>query len=232
MRRCEARLRLRRKVVGASSPKMKALRFFPGLLVTSLCLTALAEQTTSAQEAQPIEQVREFARRLTDGTASIAEAPVKVETDPERPQSLRWEGGSAMIVPDRNLSAAVLAEAGDALVPVGRLLLRSAVLVTNGEPVPAEKIRRVTVGGSDGGFQIPLLLLAARKNVDGRLELLVLSRDAEPLVRAPLGKVASPAKFPIELSMEKDEQGGPGTLTLNIAGQYEAELSVRRGETR
>lgn len=208
---------------------MRALCFSLGqILSLSLAIGGAA----AAQEAQPIEQVREFARRLTAGTESIADAPVKVEPDPERPQSLRWENGSALIVPDRNLSATALAEAGDALVPVGRLLLRNTVLVADGAPLPAEKIRRVTVGGSDGGFQIPLLLLAAKKNAEGRLDLLVLSGSAEPLVRVPLGKVPHAAKFPIELNVEKDESGGPGTLTLNIAGQYEAELAVRRGETR
>lgn len=207
---------------------MKVLCVSLSFLVSPLVVAATAQ----TQEPLPIEQVREFARRLTDGTAAIPDAPVKVETDPERPQSLRWEGGSVMVVPDKSLSAAALAEASDALVPIGRLLLRNTVLITDGAPVPTERIRRVTVGGSDGGFQIPLLLLAAKKNAEGRLDLLVLSQDAEPLARAPLGKVAQPGKFPIELSVEKDESGGPGTLTLNIAGQYEAELAVRRGETR
>lgn len=208
---------------------MKVRFLFLGWMVSLF----LASGSARAQEAVPVEQVREFARRLTEGTASIPDAPVKVETDPERPQSLRWEGGSALIVPDRKLSATVLAEAGENVVPIGRMILRNTVLVTDGAPVSPDKIRRVPVGTeSESTFQVPLLLLAAKKNAEGRLDLLVLSKDAEPLVRVPLGKVPRAAKFPIELSVEKDESGGPGTLTLNIAAQYEAELAVRRSEAR
>ncbi len=184
-----------------------------------------------AQEAVPIEQVREFARRLTAGEP-IADAPVKMDLDAEQPQSLRWEGGSAMVIPDHKLSIVALEGAGDVLVPIGRIFPRTTVLVTDGAPISAEKIRRVPAGGSESTFQVPLLLLAAKKNGKGKLELLVLSKDSEPLVRVPLGKVAHATKFPVELSLEKDDSGGPGTLTLNILGQYEAELAVRRGEAR
>jgi hypothetical protein len=75
--------------------------------------------------------------------------------------------------------------------------------------------------------EVPVYFLAAAKNGKGALELLVFGKDGEPVVRTLLGKVRSAAKFPIEMTTEKQDENS-GLLTLRIAGQFEAEILLKK----
>jgi hypothetical protein len=180
-----------------------------------------------AQEPVPLDRAREFARALSESAAKLSPTPVQIDADVLNPFGIHAGEAGALVVPDRNLTAAALAEVGEKPLPVGELFLRNVLLTSNGTAVTGEKLQHITVAMNDQKVQVPIYFLAARKNGDGKLELLVFGKDNEPVAKALLGKVPSQAKLPIELTAEKQDEKS-GLLTLKVAGQFEAELVLQK----
>lgn len=202
------------------SSLLRSLHLAPALLY-------LVGQHADAQEPVPLERAREFARHLVESSGNHPGAAVKIDPDVLNPVAIRVEQSGVLVVPDRNLSSDVLANAAAALVPIGELFLRNVTLTVDGQPLDKEKFRQITVAMQDQKAEVPTCLLAASKDKEGNLELLVFGKGTEPLARTRIGKVPSQATMPIELSAEKQDENS-GLLRLNLAGQYEAELLVQR----
>jgi hypothetical protein len=66
--------------------------------------------------------------------------------------------------------------------------------------------------------------LAARKNAEGGLELVVYGKSAEPLLSVPLKSVSNGGAETVDMSGERNDNGA--TLKLVFLGKYEATLSV------
>lgn len=180
------------------------------------------------QEAMPLELARDIARRMTaHAAATTAGLPVAVDPDAEQAQGLRVAKAGALVIPHRGLTPATLAAPGGALVPIALVYLRELTLRLDGAAVATDRLRVVTVGGGERTMRVPALVLAAQRSAGGTHELVVFGRDPESLLRVPMGKVETAARFPVELSGEAhDEQ--TGTLTLNVVGQWEAELALQK----
>ncbi|MHA3772769.1 hypothetical protein ACXR0O_14645 [Verrucomicrobiota bacterium sgz303538] len=189
-------------------------------------LLSLVGHHSNAQEPVPLDRAREFARSLSESAASLKDAPVHVDADVLNPVGLHADDRGVLVVPDRNLTANALNSGGSELIPVGELFLRNVGFAADGKLLPTEKLQHITVAMQDRKVEVPIYLLAAKKDTEGKLELLIFGKGSEPIVRARMGKVASKAKMPIELTAEKQGDNS-GMLTLNIAGQYEAELLLQ-----
>lgn len=184
-------------------------------------------QDADAQETVPLDRAREFARHLVESAKSISGTAVEIDADVLHPVGIRAGESGGLVVPDRNLTAGALEKAGTTPIPVGELFLRNVALSVDGKPVEKEKLLHISVSMEDRKVEVPIYLLAAAKDAEGSLQLLIFGKGSEPIARTRLGKVSSKAKMPIELSAEKQGENS-GLLTLNVVGQYEAELSLQK----
>ena len=131
---------------------------------------------------------------------------------------------AAWCLPETKLSAEVFSKAGKEAAPVGQLWLLKLVPLTDGQPVPASKLRMVEAKSDEGQATVPCCALGVRKVGEGGLELLVFGKDKEPVLRAPIKTVSRQQEDPIEMSAERKENGG--LVTLRFLGKYEASFMV------
>lgn len=199
---------------------LRSLHLAPALLY-------LVGQHADAQEPVSLDRAREFARHLVESAGNLSASVVRVDADVLNPVGIRAGESGALVVPDRNLTASILENAGSTPVAVGEIFLRNVTLAVDGKPVEKSKLQHISVVMQEQKVEVPIYLLAAAKSAEGNLELLVFGKGAEPLARTRLGKVASKTKMPIELAAEKQDENS-GLLTLNIVGQFEAELLLHR----
>jgi hypothetical protein len=193
-------------------------------LLTCCCLAALAADPNRL----PQEDARAFAKPCVERAAELTDLPLKAEADPEQPCAVRGEGGGAMVIPDKHLSADRLAKAGAEVVPVGQLWLRKWTPVRDGKPVPDDQLRIVTVRLDDKDRPMPLLLLGVRKRDKADdPELLVYSRDGEPLLALPLKAVEVGGDVPVELEWRRGDKDAD-ELTITLLGKRRAVLAITR----
>ena len=182
-----------------------------------------------AQEIVPREEAQEAARKLVAAAAPIADLPLKVEPDAEKPFAVKADKGGAMIIPAKGLSAEKLEAAADLPIPLGQFWSFRLSVATNGTAIESDKLRLVTVTDGEKQHELELYLVGARKGAQGGLELVVFGKGNEPVARAQLAKRPSSttAQVPIELSGRK-ESDDTGTMTFTFFGQYQADLPVAR----
>jgi hypothetical protein len=188
-------------------------------VVACVCL-ALFVGLVAAQDRLPQDEARRYARACVE---QLGEA----QLDPDKAVAVRGEGGGAMVVPDKKLSPNRLVKAGQGMVPVGQLWLRKWTVVVGGKAVPKDRLRVVTVNLDDKDRPMPLLLLSVRTKGDKGLELIVRSKDENPLLTLPLRQVDFVQKLPLELEWQRGE-GSVDSLTLTVLGKYQAVLPVTR----
>ena len=198
------------------------------LLALAATLTLATVVLADDIAATPLDEAQKAARKITASLPALADAPVAIDADLDRPHLIKGGGGGALIIPDKKLTAETLAAAGETAVPVGQLWMLAATVAENGRALAADKTRRVVV--EDGDKEIPLqfFLLGAAKNAQGTLDLIVFSKDKTPLLRVPLAKDPglSP-QLPAELSGRKNDEDS-ATLTLRFAGPYQARLLLMK----
>ena len=140
------------------------------------------------------------------------------------PWLLREGEYGGMVLPQKDLKAASVAEAGETTVPIGQLWLLRLAPMRDGAVLPADKLRLVTVKHNFEEATVPQCALGVRRTSAGALELLVFGKDKEPLLKVPLKAIEAKAESPLDMSAERT--GDEGRLTLKILGKYEAELMV------
>ena len=198
------------------------------IVASCACLSLLAGFAWAQQNRLPSEQAKAYAKVCVDrATAVLADPPLRMDVDPNKPCAERGEGGGAMIVPDKKLTEKVLAGAGNDVVPVGQLWFRKWTLANKGKPVAQDKLRIITVNVEDKDRPMPLFLLGIRKRGQKDVELVVYAKDSEPLLTVPLKKLDQMQDLPVLLEWSRGEKQSDN-LTLNILGKYEGVLKIAR----
>jgi hypothetical protein len=172
------------------------------------------------QDRLPRNEARRYARACVE---QLGDAQV----DPDKAVAVRGEGGGAMVVPDKRLSADRLAGAGQGGVPLGQMWLRKWTVVAGGKAVSRDRLRVVTVNLDDKDRPMPLLLLSVQKKGEKDLELAIRSRGDELLLTLPLKQVQFVQQLPLELQWQRGEKG-VDSLTLTVLGKYQAVMPVTR----
>lgn len=193
------------------------------IVVTLLACVAAGQ----AQNRLPLDEAQRYAKACVEHAAKLGDGPFKIDVDADKPCAERGEAGGAMAVPDKKLTAAAIAKADKTIVPVAQLYLRKWTLVKNGKPLGKDDIRGVVVNVDDKDRPMPLFLLGVRKNDKGKLELLACANDVDSAIVVPLTDYGSNPTVPVELEWKRGENN-IDTLTLNIAGKYQAVLPVTR----
>ncbi len=198
-------------------------------LIAIAALTLLGP-TLRAQDSIPLEEARKAARKLAASVATLADAPFAVDPDLEKPQGIKAEGVGVIVLPDRKLSAELLAAANSAITPVGQLWTLKLNVAAEGKATATDKLRLVTITDGEKEREVQLYFLGATKSTKGELELVIYAKDKEPLLRVPLtSREGAKAEFPIEVSGEKRDEDS-GMLSLRLFGQYRAEILLLRQE--
>jgi len=174
----------------------------------------------------PQEEARGYAKLCVEQASTLTDLPFKTDVDVEKPCAVRGEGGGAMIVPEKGLSADRLRKTGKEVTPLGQLWLRKWTLVVGGKPVPDDRLRIVTVKVEEKDRPMPLFLVGVRQKDDKSLELVVYARDSEPLLTLPLKGAEEGVDLPLELEWKRGEKKEPDTLTLSVLGKYRAVLPI------
>lgn len=195
----------------------------------TLTVLAFIAATAMGQEVVPLDEAQRGARKVTDTLGTIADAPLTTDVDLDKPQAIKAGKVGLLIIPDKKLTLETLGSAGDAIMPIGQLWTLNVSLGKNGEPMPNDKIRFVSVSDGDRDLQVQLYFVGAAKNSTGQLELVVFAKDKEAFVRVPLAKASATTTqdLPIELSGRKDDDN-TGTLSLRVLGQYVADITLKR----
>ena len=198
--------------------------------LTALAAIAAFAPALLAQDAIQLDEAQKAARKLSANAAQITDAPFPVETDLEKPQGIKAEGVGLLVLPDRKLTAELLAAANSAITPLGQLWMLKLAVAANGKATASEKLRHLTITDGEKEREVSLYYLGATKTDAGGLELVVYAKDREPLLRVPIKKrVAGKQEFPIEVSGVKNDDHS-GTLSLRLFGEYDAQLILMREE--
>jgi hypothetical protein len=193
------------------------------LIVTSACLVLT---TARAQEKIPQEKIQSVARKLLEQLGDIQEAQVKIVANPDRGDGIKSGEVAALVLPDKNLTLALLEKLGSEIVPVGQLYFKALAPAKEGKATPIDKLRTLTVNDNGVDLTIPICLLGARKR-DDRVELVVFGNEKTPLIQVALRKADGSQDMPIELSAEKQDEESAG-LTLSILGKFKATFVVMK----
>jgi hypothetical protein len=187
-----------------------------------LSITTLA----SGQDKLPKEDTENYARLCVEGFGKPVDAQLDTHGDAAKAVAVRGEGGGAMVIPDKHLTADKIEKADKDVVPVGQLWLRKWVPVANGKSVPSDKNRVVTVKLDGKDRPMPVLLLGVRKSGTD-LELVVYARDTEPALSLKLQKVEFVQEVPIDMEWDRGEKN-VDKLTITILGKYRTVVPVSR----
>ncbi|MGE3809790.1 MAG: hypothetical protein AB7K24_34430, partial [Gemmataceae bacterium] len=110
-----------------------------------MVLVGLAAFAHAQQNRLPLEEAQRYAKVCVEHARQLGDGPLKMAVDVDKPCAERGEGGGAMVVPDKNLTASAIQKAGDSIVPVGQLFLRNWTLVKNGNGLTKDELRGLVV---------------------------------------------------------------------------------------
>ncbi len=183
-----------------------------------------------SQDAIQLDEAQKAARKLAASASGITDAPFAVAVDLEKPQGIKAEGVGLIVLPDRKLTAELLAAANSAITPLGQLWTLKLAVAANGRATPADKLRHLTISDGENDREVSLYFLGATKTDAGGLELVVYAKDKEPVLRVPINKrAAEKQEFPIEVSGAKNDDHS-GTLSLRLFGEYDVRLLLMKEE--
>ncbi len=191
-------------------------------LMLSVVLVALV--STQAQEKLPREETLKYAFITCVNLKQMVGTPIPTDPDVKRPVALKDGEYGGMVLPESKLTADVLTKAGKDVVPVGQLWMVKLAPMNDGQVVPAEKLRMVHLSSGDREGDVPCCALGVRKNGEGTLELLIYGKGQEPVVHVPLKAVSNSQEIPIDMSAERNDDGG--RITLSFFGKYQASFMV------
>lgn len=180
----------------------------------------------AGQERLSKEDTEKYAKLCVEGFGKPLDAQIETHGDATRAVAVRGEGGGAMVIPDKDLTADKLAKLGKDVVPIGQLWLRKWVPVADGKPVAANKNRIVTVKADGKDRPMPVLLLGIRK-AGTEHELVVYAKDVDPVFILPLKKVEFVQEIPIDLEWERGEKN-VDKLTMTVLGKFQTIVPVAR----
>lgn len=191
------------------------------LHLLTLITTLAFASSLLAQESVPLEEAQKIARKINEEAGAISDAALAIEPNLDAPQGIKGGEIGLIVVPDKKLSAEALGGAGT--TPIAQLWTLGLLVAKDGKAIPSSELRRVTFHGKNEDKTVQLYFLGAQKSESG-VDLVVFSKDKEPLLRVPAAKASGATQsLPIELSARKESEDS-GTLTLNVLGQLKADL--------
>ncbi len=192
----------------------------------ALVMAALALHSAPAFSQQILsrDEAMKYAFLVAQNEPAPSLAPIKVDADLKRPFGGYEDEYGVLVLPETKLTAATFQSLGKDVIPVGQLWLRKLTPQVNGSAVESSSLQLVSITHEGETVRVPLCLLGARKTDSGALELLVFGKGREPLLRLPLAKGQSSQSLPLELSGERESDGG--LIKLRIVGQYVASIPV------
>lgn len=193
---------------------------------TMLAAFALFVAAQSDPNRLPQDEAKGYAKVCVEQT-SLTDAQIGMDVDAEKPCAVRGEGGGAMLIPDKKLSAKAIQDAGKDIIPVGQLWLRKWRPTIDGKLVADDKLRIMNIKIEDKDRPMPLLLLGVRRKSEKDLELVVYAKATEPLMVLPIKPVEFVQELPVEVKWERGEKV-VDPLTLTILGKYQAVVPVGR----
>jgi hypothetical protein len=196
----------------------------PTLTLCALAGLLAALPSLQAQERLPLEQAQRYAKFIHQDPKLLEALPLKIEADLTKPMVVRDEEYGGLLIPDTRLTAEALAKVGTNTVPVGELWLRLLGVRKDYDVIPASQLNVIKFTTDNGTVSAPVYPLGVRQKSGGGLELLVYGKSKEPLLKLPLKAIDAKQELPLEAD---GQRGGDGaTVTLKIAGKYQASLEV------
>ena len=202
---------------------MKALKFLSAIFLIATC--AVAEEI----QQMPAEQAGKIARKVVAALGSPSAAPFSVDADAEKSAGIKGSGETGLLaIPDRKLTAELVANAGKEVTALGQLWMRNVVPAVSGASADPAKLRTVSVRDGDQEAKVEVYFLGLTKSDAGTVEIGFYAKDKEPLVKVPLVKTdAAASATPIALDWHKEGENG-GILVITVFGSYKADVMVTK----
>jgi hypothetical protein len=182
-------------------------------------------QLLPAQERLSKDEALKYAIAVTEAAKKITGAPLATDVDPQQPVAVREGDYGGMVLPQKKLSAEMLAKTEKGgITPVGQLWLHKLTPMRDGDPISSEKLRLVTVQAQGDEATVPMCPLGVKRTSDSALELVVFGKGKEPLLTAPLKAIDKKQEVPVDLEAERESESG--RITLKILGKYQASFQV------
>ncbi len=199
------------------------MKFLPAIFLIATCAVA--------QEIQqmPAEQVAKIARKVVATLGSPSDAPFSVDADVEKSAGIKASGETGLLaIPERKLTAEIVANAGKEVTALGQLWMRNVVPAVSGATADPAKLRTVSVRDGDQAAKVEVYFLGLTKSDAGTVEIGFYAKDKEPLLKVPLVKTDMPASAtPIALDGHKEGENS-GVLVITIFGNYKADVVVTK----
>ncbi|MBP9902405.1 MAG: hypothetical protein V9H26_14995 [Verrucomicrobiota bacterium] len=192
------------------------------IIIAIAVLTTL--QLASAQEKLSREEALPYAQAVSADAKQLNGTPIATDVDAQQPVVMKDADYGGMVLPQKNLKAETIAQAGETAVPIGQLWLQRLTPMNKGEAIAKDLLRLVTVRAEGEEVTAPQCALAVRRNAGGNLELLVYGKSKDPVLTVALKPLDAIQSMPLDLAAERD--GDVGNLTVKILGKYQAKLSV------
>ncbi len=171
----------------------------------------------------PAPTLERRAKQLVEAAAQVTDAAVKCVPDETKIAGLHAPGSVGVIlIGDQRLSEDAIKKAGKEPTPVGLLFLIDLGLVSNNQPIPADKLRPLTVKDQQGNERKLSLAHLAIVSDGSQQKLQLYGKGKQPLLETPL--LAAQGNAPVSLDAKPAEKGA--RLTLTLAGKFQATLQV------
>jgi hypothetical protein len=195
-----------------------------------LILAMLLSVAAPAQERLSRAESLKYAFFACLDLKEMLKTPIPTDPDIKRPAAVRDGDYGGLVLPETRLTAQTLAKAEKDVVPIGQLWLVKVAPVVEGQPVPAGKLRMVEVKAESSQASVACCALGVRKDSGGSLQLLVYGKEKEPVLTTSIKSISGQQNpdAPIELSAERESDGG--RVTLKLCGKYEASFKVTEAE--
>jgi hypothetical protein len=198
------------------------------LRLKSTLLVAAAVAGLSPAEAQDQlsrSEALKYAFIVSANLGEMLQTPIPTDPDVKRPVAARDGEYGAMVLPETKLNLAAFAKPGKEGIAVAQLWLLKLVPMNDGQPVPSDKLRIVSVNSDEGYARVPCCALGVRNQPDGDgLELLVYGKDKKPVLTVPFKSISRTQENVVDMEAERKDDGG--LLTLRFLGKYEASFMV------
>ena len=96
--------------------------------------------------------------------------------------------------------------------------------LNDGQVVPTSKLHMVHISQGDQEVDVSCCALGVRKTDTGGLELLIYGKAATPVLKVPLKSISATQEDPLDISAERQDDGG--LITLKLVGKYQATFKV------
>lgn len=199
------------------------MKIIPTLPLLSLTAVLAFPILASAQEQLSRSEALKYAFIVSSDLGELLRTPIPTDPDLKRPVAVREGEYGGMILPESKLTATAIDNAGQECVAVAQLWLLKLVPVQDGQPVAGDRLRFISVKSDEGSARVPCCAVAVRKS-SGGLELVLLGKDKNPLLSAPLKQISRKSENPVEMTAERNSDGG--LITLRFLGKYEASFMV------